>query len=124
MAREEILTRGTRLDRYEIRELVGKGGMGQVYRAWDQSLRRDVAIKLMRGIDEERMQRFSLEAEAIGRLDNRNIVTILDRGIDRGRPYIVMEFLRGENLSERLKRGPMEVVEAVEMIPGRKLHAE
>ena len=78
----------------------------------------DVAIKLMRGIDEERMQRFSLEAEAIGRLDNRNIVTILDRGIDRGRPYIVMEFLRGENLSERLKRGPMEVVEAVEMILG------
>jgi serine/threonine protein kinase len=118
MAREEILTRGTRLDRYEIRELVGKGGMGQVYRAWDQSLRRDVAIKLMLTIDGERMHRFSLEAEAISKLDNRNIVTILDRGIDHGRPYIVMEFFRGENLSERLKRGPMEVGDAVEMILG------
>jgi serine/threonine protein kinase len=118
MAREEILTRGTRLDRYEIRELVGKGGMGQVYRAWDERLRRDVAIKLMRGVDEERMGRFSLEAEAVGALDNRNIVTVLDCGVDGGRPYIVMEFLRGESLAERLKRGPMEIEEAVEMILG------
>jgi serine/threonine-protein kinase len=118
MAREEILTRGVRIDRYEIRELVGQGGMGQVYRAWDQSLRRDVAIKVLQTIDEEPMRRFSREAEAISKLANRNIVTILDYGVDAGRPYIVMEYLRGENLSERLKHGPMEVEEAVDMILG------
>lgn len=118
MVREEILTRGTRVDRYEIREMVGQGGMGQVYRAWDESLRRDVAIKLLRTIDDELMRRFSREAEAISKLANRNIVTILDYGSDRNRPFIVMEFLRGENLSDRLRRGPMEIEEAVDMVLG------
>jgi eukaryotic-like serine/threonine-protein kinase len=113
----EILKRGTQLGRYEIRELLGRGGMGQVYRAWDPSLRRDVAIKVLGAPDEELLRRFSREAEAVSQLNHSNVVSILDFSAGPV-PYIVMAYLRGEDLSTRLKRGPMSVGEAVDIILG------
>jgi serine/threonine protein kinase len=115
---EELLRRGQKLDRYELRELIGQGGMGQVYRAWDTVLSRDVAVKVLTITDADMLKRFAREAEAIGRLDNHNVVDIHDLRIDGAHPYIVMEYLRGENLNARLKRGALSVAEAVEVILG------
>ena len=113
----EILKRGMRLGRYEIREMLGRGGMGEVYRAWDPSLRRDVAIKVLGAPDEELLQRFSREAEAISQINHPNVVSILDFSAGPT-PYIVMAHLRGEDLASRLKRGRMSVGEAVDIILG------
>ena len=106
---QDSLKRGTRLASYEIREPIGQGGMGQVYRAWELVLRRDVAVKTLNVPDAELLMRFAREAEAISRLSNSNVVTIHDFHADRSQPYIVMEYLRGEDLSSRLRRGPMQV---------------
>jgi serine/threonine-protein kinase len=115
---QNSLKRGTRLDRYEIRELLGQGGMGQVYRAWDLTLQRDVAVKILWVPDADLLRRFAREAKAISQLSNANVVTIHDFHAEENRPYIVMEHLRGEDLSTRLRRGPMQVGEAVDMILG------
>jgi len=115
---EELLRRGQRLDRYEIRELIGQGGMGQVYRAWDTVLRRDVAVKVLTVTEEEMLKRFAREAESIGRLDNHNVVEIHDLRFDADHHYIVMEYLRVESLNARLKRSALPVCEAVEVILG------
>jgi serine/threonine protein kinase len=92
--------------------------MGQVYRAWDLVLQRDVAVKTLNVPDAELLRRFAREAEAISRLSHSNVVTIHDFHADRSQPYIVMEHLRGEDLSSRLRRWPMEVGEAVDTILG------
>ncbi len=113
----EILKRGTALGRYEIREMLGRGGMGEVYRAWDPSLNRDVAIKVLGAPDPDLLRRFSREAEAISQLNHPNVVSILDFSA-RPTPYIVMAYLRGEDLSSRLKRGQIPVGEAVDIILG------
>lgn len=112
---DELLQRGAQLDRYEIRELIGRGGMGEVYRAWDLVLHRDVAVKVLTIRDDDMLRRFEREAEAIGRLENENIVQIHDFKVTEGHPYIVMEYLRGETLVDRLKRGAMPVTDAVEV---------
>ena len=114
---EELLKRGQKLDRYELRELIGQGGMGQVYRAWDTVLGRDVAVKVLTITEPAMLKRFAREAEAIGRLDNPHVVGLHDLRID-AQPYIVMEYLRGESLNSRLKRGALGVEEAVEVILG------
>jgi len=110
---EDLLRRGAKLDRYEIRELIGQGGMGEVYRAWDGVLNRDVAVKVLTLRDEDMLRRFEREADAIGKLDNQNVVEIHDFSMKGEHPYIVMEYLRGESLADRLKRGAMPVAEAV-----------
>lgn len=115
---QDSLKRGTRLDHYEIREPLGQGGMGQVYRAWDLVLQRDVAVKTLNVPDAELLRRFAREAEAISRLSHSNVVTIHDFHADRSQPYIVMEYLRGKDLSSRLRRGPMQPGEAVDTILG------
>jgi len=102
---QDVLMRGTRLDRYEIRVLLGQGGMGQVYRAWDTVLQRDVALKLLGAPDEELLVRFAREAEAISQLNHLNVVAVHDFNADALQPYLVMEYLRGEDLSRRLRRG-------------------
>jgi serine/threonine-protein kinase len=110
--------KGQRIDRYEIREHVGQGGMGAVYRAVDTKLGRTVALKTVvahrRGdrLTDEIRERFMREALAASRVDHRNVVQVLDFGFaDDGTPYMVMEFLRGQSLSERLKRStePMTI---------------
>jgi serine/threonine protein kinase len=111
---EELLRRGAKLEHYEIRELIGQGGMGEVYRAWDTVLQRDVAVKVLRVRDEEMVQRFEREAEAIGKLDSENVVEIHDFRLHGEHPFIVMPFLRGMSLRERLaKHGAMSVEQAV-----------
>ena len=101
---------GQRIDRYEVREHIGQGGMGAVYRAIDTKLGRTVAIKTVvahrRGdrLTEEIRERFMREALAASRVDHRNVVQVLDFGFaDDGTPYIVMEYLRGQSLSAVLK---------------------
>ena len=115
---EDLLRRGAKLDRYEIRELIGQGGMGEVYRAWDGVLNRDVAVKVLTLRDEDMLRRFEREADAIGKLDNPNVVEIYDFSMKGEHPYIVMEYLWGESLADRLKGGAMPVEEAVEVVLG------
>ena len=111
---EELLRRGAKLEHYEIRELIGQGGMGEVYRAWDTVLQRDVAVKVLRVRDEDMVQRFEREAEAIGKLDSENVVEIHDFRLHGEHPFIVMPFLRGMSLRERLsKQGAMSIEQAV-----------
>ena len=101
------LNSGTRLGPYEIQSPVGAGGMGEVYRARDTRLARDVAIKVLTaGItDPERLSRFEQEARAAAALNHPNILAVFDLGTHDGAPYIVTELLEGETLRERLEGG-------------------
>ncbi|HET6668709.1 MAG TPA: protein kinase [Pyrinomonadaceae bacterium] len=101
---------GTKLGRYEIRSKLGEGGMGEVYRSRDQKLNRDVAIKVLPAQlsqDSERLQRFEQEAQAAGALNHPNILGVFDVGTHDGLTYLVTELLEGEELRERLNRGPL-----------------
>jgi serine/threonine protein kinase/Tol biopolymer transport system component len=99
------LTTGTKLGRYEIRSQIGAGGMGEVYRARDEKLGRDVAIKVLPpsfSQDADRLRRFEQEAQATGTLNHPNILAVYDVGIHDGAPYVVSELLEGETLRNRL----------------------
>src|SRR5438552_4731438 len=96
---------GTKLGRYEIRSKIGEGGMGEVYRARDEKLNRDVAIKVLPvtySQDTERLRRFEQEAQAAGALNHPNILAVYDVGENDGAPYVVSELLEGETLREKL----------------------
>jgi serine/threonine protein kinase/WD40 repeat protein len=102
---------------YRIVSLLGEGGMGEVYRAKDTRLGRDVAIKILTALtlsDQERVQRFEQEARATGMLNHPNLLTIYDVGNENGTAYIVSELLEGETLRERLERGPLATRRAVD----------
>ena len=104
------LVAGFRLGSYEIVAPLGAGGMGEVYRARDTALKRDVAIKVLPANwsrDPERLHRFKLEAQSTAALNHPNIVSIFHIGQHDGCPYIVTELLQGETLRDRLHRGPM-----------------
>lgn len=112
-----MLAKGALIGPYEIVDSIGAGGMGEVYRAHDARLRRDVAIKVLApafASDPERLRRFELEARAAGSLSHPNIVTVHDFGVHDGMPYIVSELLLGETLRERLERGPLPVRIAID----------
>lgn len=99
------LTADTRLGRYEIRSKIGEGGMGEVYRARDTDLGRDVAVKVLPSsfsADTGRLQRFQQEACAAGALNHPNILSIYDVGKHDGSPYVVSELLEGETLRQRI----------------------
>ena len=106
-------------DRYELEELVGSGGMSSVFRARDLQLDRLVAIKILLeryAGDPEYLERFRREARAVARLSHPNIVTVIDRGDDDGRQYIVFEHVDGENLKELVVRsGRLPVRRALEL---------
>ncbi len=108
---------GTRLGPYEVIGLLATGGMGEVYRARDDRLGRDVAIKVLPAAfsgDPDRLRRFEQEARAAGSLNHPNIVTIYDIGTHNGSPYVVQELLEGETLRERLKQGPLATRKAID----------
>jgi tRNA A-37 threonylcarbamoyl transferase component Bud32 len=110
------LSPGDRLGRYQIVALLGAGGMGEVYRALDPQLHRDVALKILRrsSADAEHVERFGREARAASSLNHPNIVAVYDVGTEGGRPYVVTELLEGETLRATLDRGPLPYRKAVE----------
>ncbi len=112
------LSPGVKLGSYVIVGELGAGGMGEVYRARDSSLKREVAIKVLPASysrDPGRLRRFELEAQAAAALSHPNILSILHIGEHGGSPYIVSELLEGETLGDRLSQGPMRRREAVDV---------
>jgi Tol biopolymer transport system component len=108
----------TRLGPYEIQSALGAGGMGEVYRARDTRLDRTVAIKVLSdGLagDPQFRERFAREARAISSLEHPNICTLYDVGEQDGTAYLVMQYLEGETLSDRLSRGELPVQDAVQI---------
>jgi eukaryotic-like serine/threonine-protein kinase len=105
--------------RYELEELVGTGGMSSVYRAHDKLLERDVALKVLHDhytADGDYVERFRREARSVAQLSHPNIVTVIDRGEQDGRQFIVFEYVDGENLKALLQReGPLPEREAIEL---------
>jgi eukaryotic-like serine/threonine-protein kinase len=97
---------------YEIRAPLGRGGMGEVYRAWDSRLHREVALKILSPrseMDPDRMRRFVAEARAASALNHPNILAVFDAVVDGDTPYIVSELIEGESLRVEIQRGPMPV---------------
>jgi len=115
------LSSGTKLGPYEIQSPLGAGGMGEVYRARDTRLERDVAIKVLpEGLanDSDRLRRFEQEARTIAALNHPNILGIHDIGTHDGAPFLVSECLEGQTLREKLESGPMPVRRAIEYALG------
>src|SRR5437762_4948796 len=111
------LTPGTILGQYEIRSPLGAGGMGEVYRAHDTRLDREVAIKVLPEsltADPDRLRRFEQEARATAALNHPNILAVFDVGSAAGVHYVVSELLEGETLRARLAAGPLPVRKAIE----------
>ena len=122
------LTSGTKLGPYEIQAPLGAGGMGEVYRASDTRLDRSVAIKVLAShlpSSPELKQRMEREARAISALNHPHICQLYDLGSQNGTEYLVMEFLEGETLAERLRRGPLPLNEVLRigMDMSEALHA-
>jgi eukaryotic-like serine/threonine-protein kinase len=103
--------------RFRLEEKIGSGGMSSVYRAFDPTLERWVAIKLMHrdiSSDPDQLERFRREARAVAQLNHPHVVTVIDAGEDEGAPYIVFEYVEGETLKDRIRRsGRLPVAEAV-----------
>src|SRR5262245_1127172 len=111
------LSPNTTLGHYTILSKIGAGGMGEVYRARDTRLAREVAIKLLPAdvaTNADRLQRFEQEARATSALNHPNILTVYDIGTHNGSPYLVAELLSGEELREELKNGPLPQRKAVD----------
>jgi eukaryotic-like serine/threonine-protein kinase len=108
---------GARLGPYEIVSALGAGGMGEVYRARDPRLGRDVAIKVLPtafSADAGRLKRFEQEARAAAALNHPNILAVYDIGTDAGAPFIVSELLEGDTLRDRVNGGPATVRKSIE----------
>ena len=111
------LAPGTRLGSYEIAASLGAGGMGEVYRARDTRLARDVAVKILPEAfarDAERMRRFEQEARAVAALNHPNVLSVFDIGTEAGVPYLVCELLEGASFRELLEQGPIPARKSVE----------
>jgi eukaryotic-like serine/threonine-protein kinase len=109
---------GQQLGSYEIVSLLGKGGMGEVYRARDSKLKRDVAIKVLPeefSRDQDRVSRFQREAEVLASLNHTNIGSIYDLQDANGSRFLIMELVEGETLAERIRRGALPVDEALQI---------
>src|SRR5687767_671102 len=111
------LAAGTRIGPYDILSAVGAGGMGEVYRARDTRLQRTVAIKVLPthlSQNEKLQKRFEQEARAVSTLNHPNICTLHDIGSQDGLHYLVMEFLSGETLRDRLRSGSLNARKGIE----------
>src|SRR5713101_3927817 len=112
-----VLTSGTKLGPYEIQSPLGAGGMGEVYRARDTRLGRDVAIKVLPPAfsrDQDRLRRFEQEARAAAALNHPNILAVHDIGTYQDSPYLVTELLEGETLGQRIQSRPVPARKATE----------
>jgi len=101
---------------YRVIERLGEGGVGVVYRGWDERLERDVALKFLLARAHEpadRRERLQREARMLSRLDHPAVAVVYDIDSDEGRDFLVMEFVRGVTLSERLANGPLPEGEAL-----------
>ena len=113
---------GQSLGRYHIIEQLGEGGMAIVYKAYDTRLESDVAVKVIRtenlapSILGRALKRFEREAKALAKLTHSNIVKVLDYGEYEGKPYLVMPYLPGGTLKERLQGKPMAYQEATQIL--------
>src|SRR5215510_8323391 len=113
-----IIAIGQQLGSYEITALLGKGGMGEVYRARDTKLKRDVAIKILPdefSRDTTRVSRFQREAEVLASLNHPNIAAIYDLQEDKDTRFLVLELVEGETLADRIQRGAIPVQEALDI---------
>ena len=111
-----VLNPGTRLGPYEIGDRIGAGSMGEVYKARDPRLGRDVAIKVIAAApDQDLLSRFERETRATAVLAHPNIVTIFDVGTHDGLPFLVSELLDGQTLGRRLAEGPLDPARAIEL---------
>ena len=111
------LTRGARLDGYEVLGPLGAGGMGEVYRARDSVLKREVAIKVLPSFvsqDSDRLRRFEQEAQAAASLNHPNILAVHQFGTFEGAPYLVSELLEGSTLRQQLEHGPLPVRKSID----------
>jgi eukaryotic-like serine/threonine-protein kinase len=111
------ITPGTKLGDYEVKSLLGSGGMGEVYRARDSRLGRDVAIKVLPSFlsaDSDRLRRFEQEARAAAALNHPNILAVHQMGTYEGAPYLVSELLEGETLREQIKRGRLPIRKSID----------
>src|SRR6516164_3009650 len=110
------LTPGSRLGAYEILSLLGSGGMGEVYRATDTKLHRDVAIKVLPSevaADADRLARFEREAQVLASLNHPNIANIFGVDDSSGTPALVMELVEGPTLADRIAKGPVPLEDAL-----------
>src|SRR5450631_299633 len=108
---------GTKIGPYEIVALIGSGGMGEVFRARDSTLKREVAIKVLPAYvaqDPERLRRFEHEAQAAAALNHSNILAVYQFGMHEDAPYLVSELLEGETLRQVLRRGPLPLRKALD----------
>ena len=113
----DALSPGTELGPYTIVDLLGRGGMGEVYRARDVRLGRDVAIKVLPGAfakDPDRVARFEREARAVAALSHPNVLAVFDTGVYLSHPFVVTELLEGQTLTERLAGGALPVRKAID----------
>ena len=107
---------GTALTHYRLTAKLGEGGMGEVYRATDTKLGREVAIKVLPASfsrDPQSVARFEREAKALAALNHPHIAAIYGFDADQGTHFLVLELVEGETLSERLRRGPLPLKEAL-----------
>jgi serine/threonine protein kinase len=109
---------GKTINHYKVLEKIGEGGMGQVYRAEDTKLGRNVAVKFLPDKltqNREALERFQTEARAASALDHPNICTICDIGEHAGQPFIVMQYLEGQTLKDHITAAPIETGELLEL---------
>ncbi len=112
-----MLKPGQTLSHYRLEEMIGKGGMGEVWRATDTRLDREVAVKVLPEIltrDSSRLDRFAREAKLLASLNHPGIATIHDVDEHDGVRFLVMELVRGDDLAQRLQRGAMPLTEALD----------
>ncbi|MCK4776014.1 MAG: serine/threonine protein kinase, partial [Candidatus Krumholzibacteria bacterium] len=109
---------GKKLAHYEILEQIGSGGMGEVYRARDERLSREVAVKVLPSSllgDPDRLRRFEQEARATGQLNHPNILSVYDTGEHEGVPFVVAELLEGKTLRETTTGSPLPVRKSLDI---------
>src|SRR5437773_5532883 len=115
-----LIATGTRLGQYEVQDFIGQGAMGLVYRAYHAQLERTVAIKIMQAIspDPSSVARFRHEAQAIARLRHPNLVDVYDFGEFEGTPYMIVEYVPGGSLANRMAEGGLDRRTALRYLRG------